>query len=68
MDEFPGVGKDEMLRMIANARLRACDAQIVRMRLVDKMYFVDIGAEVGCDRRTASRRCSAAIDALRNAK
>lgn len=68
MDEFPGVGREEMLRKIADARLRKRDAQIARMRLVDQMYFVDIGAEVGCDRRTAARRCAAVVDILRNAK
>lgn len=31
------------------------DKQIARLRIINRMKWSDIGAEVGCDRRTASR-------------
>ena len=31
------------------------DKQIARLRIIKRMNWADIGAEVGCDRRTASR-------------
>lgn len=68
MDPFRGVGRAEMEAKIANARLSKRDARIVRMRLLDRAYFVDIGAEVGCDRRTAARRYNNAVDEIISAK
>ena len=34
------------------------------MRLIDRMDYVDIGAEVGYDRTTVSRRMRTIIDTL----
>lgn len=40
------------------------DKQIVRMRIIGRKKWVEIGAEVGCDRRTASRHFNDVIDLL----
>lgn len=45
-----------MERRIADARLGKTNTAIARMRLIDRMDYVDIGAEVGYDRTTVSRR------------
>jgi len=45
-----------MERRIADARLGRTNSTIARMRLIDRMDYVDIGAEVGYDRTTVSRR------------
>lgn len=68
MDPFAGIGKAEMARRIADARLDSRDALIAQMRLIDRMHFADIGAEVGCDRRTAARRYRSAVDVLNGIK
>ena len=67
-DPFEGIGRSEMERRIADARLKERDAHIARLRLLDRMYFADIAAEVGCDRRTASRGFKHALDVLNKAK
>lgn len=68
MDLFDGLGKAEVSRMIADARLRERDAQIAYLRLVERKHFIEIGAEVGCDRRTAARHYRSAVDLLSNTK
>lgn len=40
------------------------DKRILRMRIVGRKKWIEIGAEVGCDRRTASRHFSDNIDLL----
>ena len=40
------------------------DKQIVRMRIVNRKKWVEIGVEVGCDRRTASRHFNDIVDLL----
>lgn len=40
------------------------DKQIVRMRIIGRRKWVDIGAEVGCDRRTAARHFNDVIDLI----
>jgi hypothetical protein len=67
-DPFEGLGKSEMERRIADARLSERDAHIARLRLLECMYFADIAAEVGCDRRTAARGYKHALDVLSKAK
>lgn len=67
MDVFDGIGKAEMERRISDARLSERDEKIARLRLMKRMHFVDMGAEVGCDRRTASRRFNNAVDIISRA-
>lgn len=40
------------------------DKQIVRMRIIGRKKWVEIGAEVGCDRRTASRHFDSIKDLI----
>lgn len=40
------------------------DKQIVRMRIVGRKKWVEIGAKLNCDRRTASRHFDDVIDLL----
>ena len=40
------------------------DKQIMRLRIVGRKKWADIGAEVGCDRRTASRHFSRHVDLI----
>lgn len=40
------------------------DKQIMRMRIIGRMKWADIGAEVGCDRRTASRHFNKNVDLI----
>lgn len=53
-----------MERRIADARLGRTNSTIARMRLIDRMDYVDIGAEVGYDRTTVARRMKNIIDTL----
>ena len=55
-DPFRGVGRSAMEARISNVCADPMDLQIARMRILDHQAWIDIGAEVGCDRRTASRR------------
>lgn len=64
MDVFDGIGRSEMERRISDACLSDKDEKIARLRLLKRMHFVEIGAEVGCDRRTASRRFNNAVDII----
>ena len=63
-DMFPGVGRAAMEARINDARIGATDRQIARMRLLDQAAWIDIGAAVHCDRRTASRRFNKIIDQI----
>lgn len=63
-DPFPGLGRSEMEKLIDEARLGKTDRVIARMRLLDREYFEDIGAEVGYDRRTVARRMDRIIQTL----
>lgn len=56
-----------MERRIADARLGRTNSTIARMRLIDRMDYADIGAEVGYDRTTVSRRMRTIIDTLNGA-
>lgn len=56
-----------MERRIADARLGRTNSTIARMRLIDRMDYADIGAEVGYDRTTVSRRMKNIIDTLNGA-
>lgn len=40
------------------------DKQIVRMRIINRKKWVEIGAELNCDRRTASRHFNDIVDLL----
>ena len=53
-----------MERRISDARLGRTNTAIARMRLIDRMDYVDIGAEVGYDRTTVARRMKNIIDTL----
>lgn len=53
---FSGEKRDAMEARISNVCADPMDIQIARMRILDHQKWVDVGAEVGCDRRTASRR------------
>ena len=55
-DEYGGVGRAQMAARIDDARISPTDREIARMRLLDCETWVDIGAAVHCDRRTAARR------------
>lgn len=63
-DPFDGVTTQEMEQRIASARLGRINTQIARMRLIDRENFADIGAEVGYDRRTISRRMAHIVHQL----
>lgn len=67
VDPFAGIGTAEMERRIADARLGKTNTAIARMRLIDRMAYADIGAEIGCDRRTAARRMRTIVDTLNGA-
>lgn len=53
---FRGAKRSAMEARISDVCADPMDLQIARMRILDCQKWVDIGAEVGCDRRTASRR------------
>jgi hypothetical protein len=53
---FSGEKRDAMEARIRNVCAHPMDVTIARMRILDHELWSDIGAEVGCDRRTASRR------------
>lgn len=53
---FLGAKRAEMEARISNVCAEPMDLRIARMRILDHEAWADIGAEVGCDRRTASRR------------
>jgi hypothetical protein len=55
-DLFRGEKRGAMESRIGNICADPMDIQIARMRILDHQAWADIGAEVGCDRRTASRR------------
>lgn len=40
------------------------DKQIMRMRIIGRMKWTDISAEVGCDLRTASRHFNKNVDLI----
>ena len=61
---FPELDRPAMEARINNARLRSDDRQIARMRLLDAESWIDIGAAVHCDRRTAARRFNKIIDQI----
>lgn len=63
-DPFAGMGRTALAGMIDDARLSRVDAQIARMRLLDRAYYSDIGAAVGYDRRTVARRMAGIMDVL----
>ena len=54
-DPFRGVSRTAMTARIDDACISPEDRMIARMRIIDRAKWADIGAEVGCDRRTASR-------------
>lgn len=56
-----------MERRIADARLGRTNSTIARMRLIDRMDYIDIGAEVGYDRTTVARRMRTIINTLNGA-
>lgn len=55
-DIFEGMSTKEMEARILDARLGRVNTKIALMRLIDREYYADIGAAMGCDRRTVSRR------------
>ena len=61
---FPGEGRDRVAQRIRNARLSDMDTQIAEMRLLRDMDYIDIGAAIPCDRRTASRHFNRILDRL----
>ena len=63
-DPFEGMSRSALAGMIDDARLSSVDAQIARMRLLDRAYYSDIGAAVGYDRTTVARRMNGIIRQL----
>ena len=63
-DPFDGVSTQDMEQRISSARLGRVNTQIARMRLIDREHYADIGAAVGYDRRTVSRRMTNIIHQL----
>lgn len=61
---FRGASAAEMNAKIDDLCIDEMDKQIVRMRIVGRKKWADIGAEVNCDRRTASRHFNDVIDLL----
>lgn len=61
---FPGENRERVSQRIRAARLSDMDEQIAEMRLLRDMDFIDIGAAVHCDRRTASRHFNRILDRL----
>lgn len=61
---FPGEGRERVAQRIRDARLSDMDARIAEMRLLRDMDYIDIGASVHCDRRTASRHFNRILDRL----
>lgn len=61
---FPGEGRARVAQRIRDARLHPMDEKIAEMRLLQDMSYIDIGAAVPCDRRTASRRFNRILDRL----
>lgn len=59
-----GLTRSEWEMVIREAALGAEDTVIARMYLLDVIAQVDIGAEVGLDRSTVSRRLLRIIDRL----
>ena len=55
-DIFRGEKRDAMEARIRNVCAHPMDVTIARMRILDHEAWADIGAEIGRDRRTASRR------------
>ena len=53
---FRGEKRSAMEARIRDVCADPMDITIARMRILDHQAWADIGAEVGCDRRTASRR------------
>lgn len=53
---FSGMEPDELDRLIVRANLGRVNTQIARMRLIDQEHYADIGAAVGYDRSTVSKR------------
>lgn len=58
-NEFPQLArmrKDEKSDLISQACMSHQDQTIARMRLIDGVDYIDIGAEVGMDRTGVSKR------------
>lgn len=55
-DLCAGRGRAEMEAKIDDLCVHPIDRQIARLRLIDRQSWIDIGAEVHVDRRTAARR------------
>lgn len=61
---FRGASAARIQAKIDDLCIDDMDKQIVRMRIVRRMKWADIGAEVGCDRRTASRHFNDVVDLI----
>ena len=61
---FRGVSAAEISAKIDDLCERAEDKRIARMRIIEGKTWIEIGAEVGCDRRTASRHFNDIVDLL----
>ena len=63
-DPFRGVSRTAMAARIDDACISPEDRQIARMRILDRARWIDIGAEVHCDRRTAARHFDSIKDLI----
>ena len=63
-DPFRGASRAAMAARIDDACISPEDRQIARMRILDRKRWIDIGAELNCDRRTASRHFDSIKDLI----
>lgn len=61
---FRGASAAAIAARIDDACISEEDKRIVRMRVIHRMKWVEIGAELNCDRRTAARHFKDALDQI----
>ena len=61
---FRGASAAAIEAKLADMCIDEADKQIVRLRIIGRKTWSYIGAEVNCDRRTASRHFDEIIDLL----
>ena len=61
---FRGASAAEIAARIDDACISDLDKSIVRMRIIKRMKWADIGAEIDRDRRTASRHFKDALEQI----
>ena len=63
-EPFRGASRAQMAARIDDACISPEDKQIARMRILDRATWIDIGAEMNCDRRTAARHFNSIVDLI----